>query len=292
MIWIYISFAAAVSAALIAARSRYETHHFRLKEYVIETEYVTGEVRIGFISDLHNCSYTNGGRTIADAVSGSGCDLLIIGGDMIVGRRITGEKEPEEFYGCAAEFLKSISGHLPIYYVYGNHETRMKNIREKNPVYDKYLESIKELDIEFINDRTAVWQDEEKINTLIITGLEIDEKAYGKGGYAVKREAFATEAAEGFRLLAAHSPEFFDSYADENVQLILCGHNHGGTVRLPFAGGVISRDFKLFPKYAYGKYEKNGKTMILTSGLGDHTIHFRLFNMPEIVVIKLVQKSV
>ena len=47
----------------------------------------------------------------------------------------------------------------------------------------------------------------------------------------------------------------------------------------------------LFPKYDGGKYVKDGKTMILSRGLGTHTIHVRLFNPGEVSVIKVRGKS-
>ena len=50
-------------------------------------------------------------------------------------------------------------------------------------------------------------------------------------------------------VLLAHNPVYFDTYAAWGADLTLSGHLHGGIVRLPLLGGVISPQMKLFPDY-------------------------------------------
>lgn len=282
MQWFMIGAAILIIAILI--KSSYETHHFKIKEYVIKTNKIKGDVKFGFITDLHNCRYGRNNETAIEAVLKQDFAFLILGGDLISGKRDIGKHKPEKYYANATEFLKGICKKVPLYYVYGNHETRIKNRRENNPLYNAYIESIENLGIEFINDKTAAITKDG--NNIILEGIELKEQAYNsENGFKMQDNHVK---ADGYKVLTVHSPDYFDEYAKGNSDLILCGHNHGGTIRLPFVGGIVSRKYKLFPKYSYGEYEKNGKKMILTSGLGDHTIHFRLFNMPEIVVVKLV----
>lgn len=279
---------------LVLLRSFYETHHFRIKRYSIKTDRIKKQTTFAFISDLHNCNYGKYNEKIITAIKNERPDFLIIGGDLIVGKRNIGQCIPEKYFNNAVSFLKGISGEFPILYTYGNHETRIKNRRETNPLYNAYIEQIKkqvqEQKITFLND--DIWSD----NNIIVAGLEVNDEAYDndKSFERVRLERLMSLVSEKqpqdnscYRILVSHPPDFFDLYAEENVDLILCGHIHGGTVRLPGIGGVISRKYKLFPKYSYGMYKKNGRKMILTGGLGDHTIHFRLFNMPEIVIITL-----
>ena len=85
---------------------------------------------------------------------------------------------------------------------------------------------------------------------------------------------------------------FFDAYAGWGADLTLSGHIHGGIVRIPGIGGVISTSYRLvFPKYDGGYYEQNQKKMIVSRGLGSHTIPVRLFNPAELVVIDLVTEE-
>ena len=90
-----------------------------------------------------------------------------------------------------------------------------------------------------------------------------------------------------FSILLAHNPEYFKSYAKWGADLTVSGHIHGGIMRLPLIGGVISPSLRLFPKYDSGEFEENGKKMILSRGMGLHHIKLRFFNRPEISVIKI-----
>ena len=69
------------------------------------------------------------------------------------------------------------------------------------------------------------------------------------------------------------------------MNLVLCGHLHGGVVRLPGIGGIISPQLTLFPKYS-GEHSRRGESDIIVSkGLGGHSIPIRLFDRAEVVVI-------
>ena len=101
------------------------------------------------------------------------------------------------------------------------------------------------------------------------------------------REHIGEANEETYNILLAHNPEYFVSYALWGADLTLSGHFHGGSVRLPFVGGVISPKLQLFPKYDYGLHEKYAKKMIVTSGLGSHSVALRINNPAEVVIIDL-----
>ncbi len=291
---LYFIIIMAVILILILLRVRYETRHFKIQEYKIVTDKITDEIKFAFITDLHNCKYGDKNQSVIEAIVKENCSFLVIGGDLISGKRNIGEHSPLEYCENAIDFLNGISGKIPVFYTFGNHETRIKNRKEKNPIYETYIKGIEQAEITYLNDKMEVWENDKDV--IRIKGYEMPEQVYDNSEEfdifeLVDKTKDIQEGKnvrdDSFCILTVHSPEFFKDYVKTRTDLILCGHNHGGTVRLPFVGGLISRDYKLFPKYSYGIYEKNGKKMILTSGLGDHTIHFRLFNMPEIVVITL-----
>ena len=87
--------------------------------------------------------------------------------------------------------------------------------------------------------------------------------------------------------MLAHNPEYFANYAKYGADLILSGHVHGGVVRLPFVGGCASPAIRLFPKYSDGLYTLQNKKMVVSCGLGSHTIPMRIFNPGELTVISL-----
>ncbi len=109
-----------------------------------------------------------------------------------------------------------------------------------------------------------------------IYGIEIEREYYGKFK-SVKMDVSYLEALLGkadpsrFSVLIAHNPDYFETYVKWGANLVVSGHVHGGLMRLPYLGGVISPAFKLFPVYDGGEFEKDGAVMILSRGLGTYT---------------------
>ena len=94
-----------------------------------------------------------------------------------------------------------------------------------------------------------------------------------------------------FNILLAHTPTFIKQYSQWGADLVLCGHMHGGIVRIPFTNiGLLSPERTIFPKYAAGKFKVNGSIMIVNRGIGGSSFDLRLFNNPEITVITLRSK--
>ena len=81
-----------------------------------------------------------------------------------------------------------------------------------------------------------------------------------------------------FQILLAHSPLYFEQYADWGADLTLSGHFHGGTIRLPFVGGVMTPQYQFFHPYCAGEFEKDGK-------------HIRFCNRPQLMVVRLLPKT-
>ena len=75
-------------------------------------------------------------------------------------------------------------------------------------------------------------------------------------------------------------------YADEQLDLVLSGHAHGGQVRLPFIGGLVAPNQGVFPTYTAGLYEEQNTSMVVSRGLGS-IIPQKNFNRPELVVVQL-----
>ncbi|MDO4283825.1 MAG: metallophosphoesterase [Eubacteriales bacterium] len=108
-----------------------------------------------------------------------------------------------------------------------------------------------------------------------------------------------------FTVLVTHTPKYFEAYAAWGADLVLCGHVHGGIARLPFVGGVLSPYPTLFPKYSGGHYELPGgrresagteaadagkeprSVLVLSCGMGMHTLPVRCFNPAELSVITI-----
>ena len=92
---------------------------------------------------------------------------------------------------------------------------------------------------------------------------------------------------DGFTILLSHRPELFDTYADQGMDLVLSGHAHGGQFRLPFIGGLVAPNQGLFPKYDAGIYTEDNTNMLVSRGVGNSILPFRINNRPEVILIEL-----
>ena len=273
-----------VAAVLLVFAEMYrELHTFRVTRYRVASPKLTGEKTWVFLSDLHNQVYGENNCKLIDAVKNESPDLILIGGDMLVGKN---GHSYEPALACVKELVKI----APVYYANGNHEERMKLKPEKyDQSYALYREKLLEFGVHLLENESTVLSDDSKVR---LTGLEIPLECYTHlkrremPGGAIK-ERIGNRDPEAFQVLLAHNPSYMKEYLAWGADLILSGHLHGGMVRIPGIGGVIGPDFVLFPKYSGEMRRVGGQTVIVSKGLGTHTIHIRLFNPAEIVVMSL-----
>ena len=76
-------------------------------------------------------------------------------------------------------------------------------------------------------------------------------------------------------------------YNDIGTDLILCGHGHGGIIRLPFVGGLLNVNRSFGAEYESGVYQTPHYRMVVSRGLGNSIPIPRLFNRPEVVTVTL-----
>ena len=120
---------------------------------------------------------------------------------------------------------------------------------------------------------------------LLVGGLTTSVEGYEEYGAAFFEEY---ERSGSFKLLIAHYPSlFYDDLADGAVDLGICGHYHGGQVRLPFVGGLYHGDTGLFPQYSGGLYQLTHGTIFVSRGMGGHNGLPRVNNRPELAVIDI-----
>lgn len=229
------------------------------------------------LSDLHGATFGKGNSRIMDIVHEVNPDLIVMTGDMAdrKGQDLT------DFYTMA----RTLGENYRVYYVFGNHEQRQS------------LEEQKKIKQAFYNSRVRILENEmvqipikdEKIN---LYGLLYDHSYYRaeKSNSRIREMDFTAEEMtallgeeEGFSVVLAHNPIDFPAYSAWGADVVFSGHVHGGVVRLPFVGGLLSPDFTFFPKYDCGVYTLGGSQMVVSRGMGK----IRIFNTPEIVVTTL-----
>lgn len=256
-------------------------NRFVIKEYTLRTDKVDKEYTLALLADLHNRSYGEDNAKLLGAVEQLKPDMVLCAGDMLTAK-------PGKPYAAALAFMKELAKNYPVFYGIGNHEYRMKLYREDyGNAYEEYTGALTDAGIQVLDNGTAVFKD------FVITGASIERKYYKRFQKTVMQKEYLPEALgevskDNYHILLAHNPEYFDEYAAWGPDLVVSGHVHGGIMRLPVLGGVISPKLVLFPKYDGGLFTKDSTTMILSRGLGMHTLPIRIFNPGELVVIHLL----
>ena len=97
----------------------------------------------------------------------------------------------------------------------------------------------------------------------------------------------ADEASSAYRILLLHSPLYLKESAAAGADLVLSGHFHGGTIRIPGLGGLMTPQYQFFVKECAGSFQEGKTRMLVSRGLGTHSIRIRLNDLPEISCIDL-----
>ena len=258
-------------------------------KYTISNEKIPEEFngfKIVQLSDFHSQGYRNTTEDIINKVKHINPDIIVMTGDIV--------SWDMEDIDEVKVLIKSLVELYPIYYIDGNHEHLAEILRPGK--YVAFIEFMKELGVTTIkNDYIEIYKGDKSINLYGInlpldgaTGLYVNKFQLEKN-YVEKTLPEANE--EKFNILLAHTPTFIKQYSQWGADLVLCGHMHGGIVRIPFTNiGLLSPERTIFPKYAAGKFKVNGSIMIVNRGIGGSSFDLRLFNNPEITVITLKSK--
>lgn len=257
-----------------------------IKNYEIKTDKFEKEetpLQIVMLADLHNRLWGENQGKLLDEIDRLSPDLILCAGDMLIGR------ERAEMENAVLLFEGLSKRQVPVVASNGNHESRMRQEPDTyGSQYEQYARALRSLGVRILENETL----EMKFGNrrLDIHGYEMPLGYYRKFcrlPYDAKDlyRKFGTPKKDAFHILLAHNPVYFDSYAQWGADLTLSGHLHGGIIRIPGIGGLITPQAKLFPKYDRGLFEKNGKYMAVSAGLGEHTVPIRIWNPPQLVCI-------
>lgn len=237
------------------------------------------------LSDIHNDYYGEKLEDLAKKVENEKPDIIAITGDLVDAQRYNAEN--------TLAFIDRIKDISPIYFVYGNHDIGI----EGDNYYTRIVEELEERGVKFLNVKSdTIVRGNDSIN---IVGIQDPSTIYNIERFArldtseEVNEAMIEEVLNnrinknGFTLMLAHRPEYFDIYKNYDIDLVLTGHAHGGQFRIPFIGGIYAPNQGLFPKYTSGMHTENKTSMIISRGLGNSRLPIRIFNTPEIVSVTL-----
>ncbi|MCR4649654.1 MAG: metallophosphoesterase [Lachnospiraceae bacterium] len=259
---------------------------------------VKKKLKVCFVSDLHNYSVT---PKFYDDIKEYNPDLILCGGDTITAT-------PKKKQTHAYEFLKELSKIAPVITGMGNHEYRAKIYRKKyGDMYDEFERKAKEYNVEIITNGSRYFEE----NNICVSGVEIDRMYYKKFRKIHMDDSYIESLlgkvnTDRYNILLAHNPDYFDNYSEYGSDLTLSGHVHGGLIRLPFIGGIAHPGIRFFPKFSGGAYNEKGKhipyadsyvssqsgiiRMLVSCGIGYHTLTLRLFNPGELIFVTIDTK--
>ncbi len=259
---------------------------FRTEYYDLRSEKIKSPVKIVMLADLHNHVYGEHNEILLGEIGKISPDFVCLAGDMLIGNS-------QISYDAAKETVMALAKDYPVFYGLGNHEARMRTaIESYGTLYDDYMEPLKALGVQvLVNEHAFIRVGN---NQFCIYGYDLPWKYFKKFNRYVLEKSCLEEAlgvcnvsGDCYHILLAHNPVYFEQYAAWGADLTLSGHLHGGIIRLPLIGGIITPQAKLFPKYSAGRYHIGKREMIVSRGLGSHTIPIRFNNPPELSVICL-----
>ncbi|MDT8441150.1 MAG: metallophosphoesterase [Desulfuromonadales bacterium] len=256
------------AAFLAADMAWYEPRALRVEEHQLPTPQPGGRVRIAQISDLHLSRFDDYCLKVIDRVTGQQPDLIVLTGDYL---------EEERNIRAVLDFLRELKAPHGIYAVQGNWEywSRLEgeNLRRHFAGAGVKLLIDERADLE-VNGRA-----------LSLHGLD-----YPSSADALQRLQQGLDPAR-YNLLLSHVPAFAHEKLHERTDLVLCGHTHGGQVRIPAVPPFY------LPRYAgrfvAGFYQVSQQRIPLyvSRGIGTSILPVRLLCRPEIGIFDIVTSS-
>lgn len=269
MIYVFIALIILFIILVIHSYIKIDVTRFNIKDKKIDKN-----LKILLLSDLHNRDIKN---KIEKIIKEENPNIIILSGDMI-----------NEFEGDQENFFKLIPvlEKYKTYYTFGNHEEACIKDLKTN-----YLKRLSKTKLILLNDEKTKLTD-----NMMLYGLDVDISFFE----GLRKKKLDNKYIEGrlgklntekYNIAIAHNPLMAYAYESYGFDLVFSGHVHGGLVKLPFLGGILSPEYKLFPKYYEGIYNLNKTKMVVSRGLGFcKRLPIRILNPAEIVIINLSNK--
>lgn len=255
----------------------------KVTQYDVELDGITNPVKLVVVSDIHGKVFGDDNEPLCELVAAQEPDAIVLLGDLF----------PSDFQEADAAYVLHLTEQMqsiaPVYFAMGNHE---KSYTARYG--DTWIDAIKDTGAT-VFDETCL-DLELRGNTIRFGGSMGHGHLFGRTEEQFEASAdykILTEMQESPypAILLAHWPDtvaLSDGPQRWKIDLVLCGHTHGGVVRVPGIGGVYAPLQGWWPKYDYGEFRLNAQMrMIITSGLSGHGQVPRIFNLPEICVINL-----
>ena len=261
----------ALSAYLYWENTTIEVTFLEVVDFAIPVDF--DGFTIAHISDLHNTEFGQQQERLLQKLVEAAPDLIAITGDLL------DSYHPN--ITVAMEFINGAIAIAPVYYVTGNHESRLPEL------YAQLREQMESAGVVVLDNKAVTLE----YGSSIIRVLGVDDPTFSAESdlYEDNEQVISAQLdvllddQSAYTILLSHRPELFDVYHEAG--LVLCGHAHGGQVRLPFIGALFAPNQGFFPEYTAGLYRQGDTQMVVSRGLGNSSFPIRINNPPELVVI-------
>lgn len=267
--WILPVLAILVALALIALDER-----LILRTYTVASPKLTAEVRLAVVTDFHS---SDNAEEVAAMVASCAPDAVLLVGDLFDDD--TANRPTER----TLSLMRQLSAQYPCYYVSGNHEAWTGEM-------DALYQQTEEAGVTVLRMSSGVLT--VRGQRIALCGIPDPYEMVFSGAPDTEeqlRQALEDVDSADFTVLLAHRPELLAKYAQFPFDLVVSGHAHGGQVRIPgVLNGLYAPNQGWFPKLAGGAYTQDGTTLIVSRGLAVRTRLPRIFNRPEVVLVRCV----
>ena len=220
--------------------------------------------RVLHLSDLHIDGCEGLAEAVAEILEGVEADICVISGDF----RFEDEGPCEEIYRRVRKLLPGMDAPYGIYATLGNHDgSEIAFALEEMGIRMLINESV-----ELERGRDSIW----------LAGID-DDFDYKSDDLP---QALAGVPRNAFKILLAHTPDLYQQAAESGIHLYLCGHTHGGQVRVPKIGALRS-NARCPRTYTYQSWSYNGMQGYTSGGVGCSSLPVRLNCPPEISLFTL-----
>lgn len=276
------------AAAFLGGYMLISNRQLRVNEYELKVsklpENFVGK-KILLLADLHKKRYGDNFNNLVNSCIAAEPDFIFFAGDLY-------NRDETDMIPKLA-LMKRLKHIAPTYYIFGNHETDNMDNAEALAL------KLTECGVHVLrNAMEQIKIGEDHIN---IYGTQLSQRFYRNEDfshhdlprltkYELTKLLGEPDKSE-CNFLLSHTPLAFRAYADWGADVTFSGHCHGGVIRLPFIGGILSPERKFFPRYTKGIYELNAEQglakLAVTAGLGK----FRLNNPSEIMICTLERQE-
>lgn len=267
--WILLVLAILVILTLIALDER-----LILRTYTVVSPKLTAEVRLAVVTDFHSSDKAD---DVAAMTASCAPDAVLLVGDLFDDD--TANRPTER----TLSLMRQLSALYPCYYVPGNHEAWTGEM-------DALYQQTEEAGVTVLRMSSGVLT--VRGQRIALCGIPDPYEMVFSGATDTEeqlRQALEDVDSADFTVLLAHRPELLAKYAQFPFDLVVSGHAHGGQVRIPgVLNGLYAPNQGWFPKLAGGAYTQDGTTLIVSRGLAVRTRLPRIFNRPEVVLVRCV----